>query len=105
MLTDRLEAELKNVIFEATYLNEKLMKRSNKTKNVLHPKLQQRQILNDVLKSIWAAQPNHKKIDEEYRQRKLLQQAENQLVPVAEEEKKGELTDVDRAKAKDSKET
>ena len=48
-----LENKIKNVVFEYSYLNEKVIKRNNKLKSVLHPELQRKQILNGVLKSLW----------------------------------------------------
>ena len=36
---DKLEADIKNVLFEHSYLNEKIIMRNNKTKKILYPTL------------------------------------------------------------------
>ena len=52
-LVELLDQETKNVMFECSYLNEKIYKRNHKMKSVLHPALQRKQIVESVLKSLW----------------------------------------------------
>lgn len=52
-LGDILEQNIKNVVFEYSFLNEKVLKRNNKLKSVLHPELQRKQILCGVMKTLW----------------------------------------------------
>ena len=53
LLVELLDQQTKNVMFEYSYLNEKIYKRNNKMKSILHPSLQRKQIVESVLKSLW----------------------------------------------------
>jgi hypothetical protein len=61
-LVELIDQQIKNVMFEYSYLNEKIYKRNNKMKSILHPALQRKQILEGVLKSLWQS---HLKIAKE----------------------------------------
>ena len=87
-LGDILEQNIKNVVFEYGYLNEKVLKRNNKLKTVLHPELQRKQILCGVMKSLWESHLKNQKQSMDQVSKKI--QAETK-----------KLNDVERAKQKD----
>ena len=71
LLEERLEAEIKNTLFEYSYLNEKIVKTNLKCKNVLYPSLQKKQIMSEVLQNLWKTYAKHAKIDLDVRTEKL----------------------------------
>ena len=87
-MVDLLDQQIKNVMFEYSYLNEKIYKRNNKMKSILHPALQRKQIVESVLKSLWES---HLKIAKQSGD-KMSQKLE------ADTKKLDNLNDVERAK-------
>jgi hypothetical protein len=54
---------LKNVLFEHSYLNEKIMQRNTKNKCILYPAYKKKQILNEVLSNLWSTYASKTKRD------------------------------------------
>ena len=78
-------------MFEYSYLNEKIFKRNNKMKSILHPALQRKQVLEGVLKSLWESHLKIAKASGDKVSQKLESDAQKQQ----------NLNDVERAKLMD----
>lgn len=63
---DRLEEQVKHALFESSYLNEKVMNRNYKIKEVLYPTLKKKQILKDVLTGLWTGMVKQSQNEQEY---------------------------------------
>ena len=73
---ERLEDSIKNVLFESSYLNEKILGRNQKIKSILYPTLKKKQILEEVLVNLWTSSIKVQKADLDLQREHLKQNNE-----------------------------
>ena len=53
IVTAQMETHIKNTVWEYQFLQEKVKKRSFKCKEILHPILERKKVLTEVLQQVW----------------------------------------------------